>query len=1083
MDIDNLQIALEATSDTAVDAIDTLVDALDKMASSLGKISSPVTKAVNSLDKLNAAFGKVGDSSVVVSGADKAAASLDKVKDSAAATANTLSTSMQNAAQKSGEAVLSASQQARLELTKQQAEIRAAARERMNQSDLEKAREMANIRELSAARTVAAREQAKLESQLSEQSQNQEYLNFSDYNRPEAPSPYESPALFGGSKKYSTEEADSIIQSQINSSAGTSATATSQLKARAARESATAVRDEAQAERESASAAESTSSRSVSAFDRIRAGAQRIRSAVANMFSGSGASASAGISELQELNTRLDNANEGIRIQQLRVQQLRNEWNKAFSAAGQNEAAESVIKLDNSILSANNSLLRYQVQARNAQSAINELANANERAASSTSRAESGSNSLSNAFSRMGRQLASQLIIYAMLWPAISATGQYIGSALMTNDAFASSLNNLKVQLLTAFYPIYQAVLPALTALVQGLATAMSYIASFISSLFGMTYSQANQGAAALNKNIADMQNKTKTDKQAQEQSKAWDTYNKKLTKQQDDYSAAVEKAQKRQDKLNQAREDAKKALMGFDEINQLSKVNSDYETVEMPEQPTAPEAPSAASPIANTGTLSGILNTNFDITQAKILDSVKQTIAEIGAILSGAMLVLGAIFAFTGVNIPLGIGLMAVGAAGLATVALNWGALSAPVQQTLLELSAIVGGALLTLGAIFAFTGVNIPLGIAFMLMGAAGIAPAALNWNALTPQIQGVLTTIAAAVGLALLPLGAILAFSGVNIPLGIAFMVIGATGLAAAALNWNAIPPQVQNVLSIIAAVVGGALLALGLMLALTGAALPLGIGLMAVGALSLGGAIALNWNAVVGPLRTVVSTILTIASSASLAIGLLLCLTGAGIPLGIGLILAGVGGMFASAAIGTNPILEWARNMMNGVISVFESGVNWIISMLDRIQFSLPSWVPGIGGQEFGINIQPVHIPRLASGGITDINNPFLSVVGDNMTQREVVSPLDDLMGMIKSAVSETVAVPAAPASSSGTGTNFDSKLDRIADAIALAVSGGNDGQSGDLILNLSLDAGGPVVTQVKRALKRDARRGNDVAVPA
>lgn len=1025
MDIDNLQIALEATSDTAVDAIDTLVDALDKMASSLGKISSPVTKAVNSLDKLNAAFGKVGDSSAVVSGADKAAASLDKVKDSAAATANTLSTSMQNSAQKSGEAVLSASQQARLELTKQQAEIRAAARERMNQSDLEKARELANIRELSAARTSAAREQSKLEAQLSAQSQKQEYLNFSDYNRPEAPNPYESPALFGGSKKYSTEEADALGQAQINSGLKSSSMATPQVKARDAKETANAVRDGAQAERESASAAESTSSRSVSAFDRIRAGAQRIRSAVANMFSGSGASASAGISELQELNMRLDNANEGIRIQQLRVQQLRNEWNKAFSAAGQNEAAESVIKLDNSILSANNSLLRYQVQARNAQSAINELANANERAASSTSRAESGSNSLSNAFSRMGRQLASQLIIYAMLWPAISATGQYIGSALMTNDAFASSLNNLKVQLLTAFYPIYQAVLPALTALVQGLATAMSYIASFISSLFGMTYSQANQGAAALNKNIADMQNKTKTDKQAQEQSKAWDTYNKKLTKQQDDYAKAVEKAQKRQDKLNQAREDAKKALMGFDEINPLRKVNSDYETVEMPEQPTAPEAPSAASPIANTGTLSGILNTNFDIPQAKILDSVKQTIAEISALLGGALIVLGAILTFTGVNIPLGIGLMISGGLMAAAVALNWGSLSDGIKGQIAGIAAAVSIAFLTLGAIFAFTGINIPLGIAFMAIGAGTAAVAALNWNLVSDNIKGVIATIAAIVGPALLVLGAIFAFTGVNIPLGIAFMVMGAASIGVAALNWNNIPSQIRSVLA----------------------------------------------------------TILTIASGASVAIGLLLCLTGVGIPLGIALIAAGVAGTFAASQISDNPIVTWAKNMMNGVISVFESGVNWIISMLDRIQFSLPSWVPGLGGQAFGINIQPVHIPRLASGGITDINNPFLSVVGDNMTQREVVSPLDDLMGMIKSAVSESVAIPNVSASSGGTSDNFDSKLDRLADAIALAVSGGNDGQSGDLIVQISLDAGGPVVTQVKRALKRDARRGNGVAVPA
>ena len=49
------------------------------------------------------------------------------------------------------------------------------------------------------------------------------------------------------------------------------------------------------------------------------------------------------------------------------------------------------------------------------------------------------------------------------------------------------------------------------------------------------------------------------------------------------------------------------------------------------------------------------------------------------------------------------------------------------------------------------------------------------------------------------------------------------------------------------------------------------------------------------------------------------------------------------------------------------------------------------------------MKEISIPRLAAGGITDVNNPFMAVVGDNRTQREVVSPLDDLLGMITSAV--------------------------------------------------------------------------------
>lgn len=48
-----------------------------------------------------------------------------------------------------------------------------------------------------------------------------------------------------------------------------------------------------------------------------------------------------------------------------------------------------------------------------------------------------------------------------------------------------------------------------------------------------------------------------------------------------------------------------------------------------------------------------------------------------------------------------------------------------------------------------------------------------------------------------------------------------------------------------------------------------------------------------------------------------------------------------------------------------------------------------------------------IPALKTGAITEVNNPFLAVVGDHPTQKEVVSPLDDLMGMITSAVGTAI----------------------------------------------------------------------------
>lgn len=50
--------------------------------------------------------------------------------------------------------------------------------------------------------------------------------------------------------------------------------------------------------------------------------------------------------------------------------------------------------------------------------------------------------------------------------------------ALETNTAFSNRLNNLKVQFLTAFNPIYHEALPALTFLVNAMAKVMAYIAA-----------------------------------------------------------------------------------------------------------------------------------------------------------------------------------------------------------------------------------------------------------------------------------------------------------------------------------------------------------------------------------------------------------------------------------------------------------------------------------------------------------------------------------------------------------------------------------------------------------------------------
>lgn len=327
-------------------------------------------------------------------------------------------------------------------------------------------------------------------------------------------------------------------------------------------------------------------------------------------------------------------------------------------------------------------------------------------------------------------------------------------------------------------------------------------------------------------------------------------------------------------------------------------------------------------------------LTTAFALNWDSLSEPVKQVIGSLEAIVGGALLTLGAIMAFSGVNIPMGIALMAVGAISLASaIALNWDALTSDVGSSIFTIETLVGGALLGVGAILAFTGANIPLGIGLMAVGAVTLGAAiAMNTTKLSDEVKGVIAIITSAVSVALLAVGAILAFTGANIPLGIALMAGGALTMGSAIIpNWNELSDSVKETISTILREVGAALLVLGAILAFSGANIPLGIGFMLVGAASLGTAIALNWNsikeALTGPLREIT----TVISTALLVLGALFVFTGAGVPLGIGLMLAGAAGLVTVAALNWDSIGETLKTVFATIAGII-SGAMLAIGVL-------------------------------------------------------------------------------------------------------------------------------------------------------
>lgn len=379
--------------------------------------------------------------------------------------------------------------------------------------------------------------------------------------------------------------------------------------------------------------------------------------------------------------------------------------------------------------------------------------------------------------------------------------------------------------------------------------------------------------------------------------------------------------------------------------------------------------------------------------------------------VLAGASLAVGAMLAFTGVATGLGIALMAIGAVTLVSAAaLNWNSIPDALASPLSRVGLLVSGATLALGAILAFSGC-MPLGIALMAIGATSLVSVmALNWNGLSDEIQNVIAIITTVVSVAFLAIGAALAFSGANIPLGLALLAAGAVTMGTAIMpNWNDLSDNVQQKISMITTVVGGALLAVGAILALSGVALPLGLGLMAAGALSLGAVATLNWDFVVNSIKKVVSVITGILSGALIVLGVLLCLSGAGVGLGLAVLAAGLSLSYAAWTLDDNPITRFVRQMANSIIGLVNGVIDAINDMF-HIKFNGLSVMGITLIPSFDIRLVDIpHIPFFEDGGFPNEGQLFIAreagaeMVGA-MGRRTAVANNDQIVEGISAGVS-------------------------------------------------------------------------------
>lgn len=130
---------------------------------------------------------------------------------------------------------------------------------------------------------------------------------------------------------------------------------------------------------------------------------------------------------------------------------------------------------------------------------------------------------LDNLKSRITR-LVGAAFVFNLIRRGLSQLVSSLTSTLKSNSQFASSLNQIKANLMTAFAPIYNAILPAINTLMSALSKVTGTIATFIAGLFGKTANQAKSNAAALQSQAMAYENVGKSAEEAQGKLASFDT-------------------------------------------------------------------------------------------------------------------------------------------------------------------------------------------------------------------------------------------------------------------------------------------------------------------------------------------------------------------------------------------------------------------------------------------------------------------------------------------------------------------------------------------------------------------------------
>lgn len=636
---------------------------------------------------------------------------------------------------------------------------------------------------------------------------------------------------------------------------------------------------------------------------------------------------------------------------------------KEFDAAADklDKANEKIRENERRLNAAKEKAADLQKQVAGAQKSAQALAPTTKALSPAAEKAEKSFNKLVGRI----KGLAKRVFIFTIITAALRKIKQYMWSAIQTNDDAMNAVARLKGELRTLAQPIVNIAIPAFTALAKIITYTLTGASRLLSLLFGSTYSASKKAAKSLN----DQQN-------------------------------AIEG-------VGSAAKKASKYLAPFDELNTISGND------------------------AGGGSESGGNAVNFD-------SDIGSGVNAVMALMTGiALLAIGAILTFSG-HVGVGIAMMVAGALTVYGVYASDGGEAAKtlVETGLSKILIAIGPMIAILGVVLMLTG-NIPWGLGLLIAGIAlfAVGEVAENWDLLGTNLVGALANMLIDISPYIALFGAVLLFVPGQQALGIGLIIAGIALFAVGEVgaNWELLGTNLTSALTKIFSEISPYIAVFGLLLAMVPGMMAVGIGMIVAGsAMFAFSVIAPNWDSITQALRGPLGKTLAMIGGFLVVLGLMLIFSGVGIPLGIGMLLAG--GVSLAAAIAPNwdfirdkiknvwqkikefwnsyiaPVftaawwLNLGKTIMNGLISGIERGINWVLGGVSDMVNGITGILNKIPGVNIGrVNWGNVHIPRLAQGAVIPANREFLAVLGDQKHGTNIEAPLDT----IKQAVAEVL----------------------------------------------------------------------------